>query len=287
MPGRTLDQLPIPPDRFRVDLQLASFETLEAAVAEDSLRSCRLRDLAKLRPGKLSGKLAARLAAVLDPANNSVTSHTLASSRYMRNLRIRFTGAVLKLVNEDRTGTVIRADVIKPVWAVDLRGLRNLDLKKLKEAFRGDLFRAARKLLGPDKGPEGFLLAVLHGEFETAEGVYQPHYHLVATGDWAAIVNSLRVQPGYRRSGRVKRPVRIKRELTNLPYALSYLLKSYWPAKWAGHVSGVNAARRSRGHQRIPEPYHSELLLWLNKWKIGDIILKIGVKQGKEGLYVT
>ena len=205
----------------------------------------------------------------------------------MREQRIQVIGAVWKAVDEDKTGKVARFDVIKPAWACDRKALRRKSPSRLKSEFRTELNRAAKKLKpGGAAACSGFLFASVHGDFETNRGLYQLHWHIVATGDWVDVIHKLRTVKAYKKTEAVKRPIRKSTKLRDHAYGLTYILKSYWPGKWKGEVSGQKNERRNRKHFRIPEPFHSDALLWLNKWNLDDLILMIGVEVRKEGLHV-
>ena len=287
MSGRSITDLPRPPKRFRGDLHSPGFETWKKAADEDAKRAKRLRKWAKARKGKRAARALA-LADRLDPAIHPQTPQTPASARHMREQRILIIGAVWKLVDEDQTGKVIRFDVIKPSWAGKREAFRSQCAVRVRAEFRADLLRAALKVKpGGAAKCEGFIFAALHGEHEVVDKLYQPHFHVIATGDWVAVIDRLRKMRAYHVTARVKRPIRASRKLTDLAYALTYLLKSYWPGKWCGYVSGQAGKRRRRKHGRIPEPHHTEVLLWLDRWTLSDLTLLVGIKVTKPGLTMT
>ena len=286
MSGLSIEQMPLPDNQFRIDVQSADFESCFLAATEDQKRSKQARKMAKNRTGKRAVKYR-ELADILDPSFTPQTPITLASSRYMRDLRIKVIGAVLALAVSHPDLDICRFDIAKPRWAVPPRIFRKQSPVNMKGKLRADLLRSARKL-GFNNVPEiqGYLIAFLHGEFTQFDNLpqcFHPHFHALACGDWIAVVDNMRRQPGYAPTDSTKTPIRATRELHNLPYALSYLLKSYWPAKWKGSVSFVGRKRRTTKHRRIPEPHHSDLLLWLNKYEPSDLILKMGVYQTKKG----
>ncbi len=101
------------------------------------------------------------------------------------------------------------------------------------------------------------------------------------------VVDRLRNSRNYRsvRKGdelRSVQRVRINRSLTNLPAPLTYLIKRYWSARWEG-VLGDRAVRQSYP-SRIPEPRHSQLLLWLDQWSLKDMCLLMRLEVGSAGL---
>ena len=287
MAGLSMADLPFPEDCYRVDLHSPNFETSEAAAFQDAFKAKGLRRRAKKCRRKRAVRLNA-LAELLDPEVTPETPQTLASSRYMRDLRIRVIGAVWKLVAEDRTGQVERIDVLKPGWAMSGKDFRKLDPDRLRAEFRADLLRAAKKLgLVSAANSKGFLIAFLHGEHQADCDLLHPHFHLIASGDWIDVVMRLKKLRKYKPTDRVKRPIQRGKQLTKLAYALTYLLKPYWPKKWMGHVSGVGRERRSRRHNRIDEPQHSEVLMWLHQFRLDQTVLKLGVRQIRHGLKLS
>lgn len=284
MAGKGVTDLPRPPDEWRVDLHSMRFESAEFAACEDATRARILRKRVRNLSGKRRGRMLA-LADLLDPKVTPEIPKTPASARYIREQRIRIISWVWKAAAEDETGTVARFDVIKPSWAVDRNGLRKTKARALSRQFRTELDRAVKKVVrGCASACRGFLIAIMHGEHESRSKLYQPHWHLIATGDWVSVVKALKKVKAYRRTRRVKRPVRARTKLNDLAYALTYLLKLYWPGKWAGKVSGKRTKRRNRGHQRIKEPFHSDLLLWLHQHDLKDMVLMMNARACSSGL---
>lgn len=286
MAGRGITDLPFPPEQWRVDIHSAGFESAEFAAHQDALRAKMLRKRATKLTGKRRGRMLA-LADALDPTLTPEIPKTPASARYIRDQRIRIIGAVWKAVAEDLTGEVARFDVIKPGWACRRKLFRRTKAAQLCNEFRADLNRAALKVRpGGASQCDGFLIAFIHGEHEIRSKLFQPHWHLVATGDWVAVVNGLKDVKAYKPTKRVTCPVRETDKLHHLAYALTYLLKIYWSGKWRGKVSGQKNQRRRRKHGRITEPYHSDVLLWLNKQSLKDMVVLMKVRAGNEGLVV-
>lgn len=286
MPRLNITKLGLLSDAWRVDLHSPGFETWKDAFEEDSRRSRRLRKWAVRRRGRRAAQ-ANELADLLDPKVTPGVPDTPASARYLRDHRIRIISAVWKLVAGDETGKAARFDAIKPAWACKSSRLRKETAIRLRGEFRADLLRAAAKVIPGGAGNcEGFLFAVLHGDYEEVEKLIQPHFHIVATGDWVAVVDRLRHMAAYQPTDRVKRPIRARRKLQDLAYALTYLLKTYWPGKWCGHVSGKFGKRRSRKHGRIPEPIHSKVILWLSEQNLQDMILMMKLEVQKCGLVI-
>ncbi|WP_430386734.1 hypothetical protein [Blastomonas fulva] len=289
MASLQISQLPLPCEDFSIEIHSTCFEAFLEASAEDAFRAKRLRKLARCRKPKHAAQLRA-LADILDPELTQQTPQTLASSRYMRDLRIRVIGAVWQLAARSHLA-LCRYDIAKPSWVLSPKAFRDATPIALKAKLRADLLRAAASI-GFDGVPQisGFLIAFLHGEyteFDDSRAHLHPHFHCLVSGDWIAVVEAMRAQRGYKPTAASLTPIRASRKLDDLPYALSYLLKSYWPAKWKGTVSGVGTKRRNRDHRRIPEPHHSEVLLWLHHARPSDLVLKMGLNQARGGFTMS
>ena len=286
MSALRIDELPWPTDEFRIDLHSKNFESENEVELEDAKRAKRLRKTALGEQAKRAAELL-DLANLLDPLLTPQKPITLASSRYLRELRIRVIGALWRLVDDHGDINICRYDIAKPSWARSPHAFRNETAIGFKAKLRADLLRSADKLgFANVSNVDGFLLALLHGEltqFDDNPEHIHPHFHLIAGGNWIAIAENMRKQPGYQRNPYTVVPIRASRTIQDIPYALSYLLKSYWPATWRGTVSNVGRKRRTRDHRRMPEPHHSDVLLWLHKTVPSDLLLKMGIHLNREG----
>lgn len=167
--------------------------------------------------------------------------------------------------------------------------LMDLDPRRLTAALAAALYaKGAAKATG-------WLIVFLHGEHEPKGNVYRPHFHGYAYGGMVDVVRRLRELPNYRtqkigKDGRINavyRPVQVKvKRPRNFRRQIAYRLQSYWPAK-AIIVSDDGLLKRARRKRRIVEPYHSQVLLWLDRWKLADLTLMIGVRVTKAGLVQT
>ncbi len=258
------------------------FETKTDARLEDRRRRKRLARATKsahrLIDQRALRSLLDRLLTAEQP--NAKPAPTLASHRYTRDQRIRFTGALLKLVekypaNQLRTFTLLPAG-----WEIPAADLNETDPKKLLARLRSTLVR-----LGASQA-NGFLIAVLHGEFEPGEKVYRLHVHGLAGGEMIAVVDKLRWRAGYRRRKDVYYPV-VLQELRNRPNQLSYLFKSYWHSKRIGPVGSEGKRKRDNKGKRLSEPYHSQKLLWLDRFDLGDLTLLIHCRVESANLVLS
>ena len=278
MPGISITDLPWPMNAHRVDRLDPEFESKLAASEEDRLRAERLREQAG-RHGGDWGARAADLADLIDP-DKTKKPGTLASMRFMRDQRIRFTGEELRLVDEDQTGRLARYDIIKPRNACDLDQHIDHDPRLLLQSLRVDVSRVG-------KGPlNGFLVAAHHDEWNPTTQFFQPHAHIFASGGYIDRLEALRGLKAYKRTNEVRTPIRASHELTALPHALSYVLKSFILERPTLPHGANGAPTRPRSGQRLKEPYHTAWLLWADQWDLADMTLLMGVRIGKDGLVV-
>ncbi|KFL46399.1 hypothetical protein IL54_1815 [Sphingobium sp. ba1] len=129
----------------------------------------------------------------------------------------------------------------------------------------------------------GYIFVGLHGEFNRNTGCFHLHLHGIADGEMVNVVRGLKKLPRFRfdRKRDLRSPIRVTRlRMTNLPYPLLYTVQDWWPGRFILVRNGKPV--RSR-RQRIPEPYHTLLLLWLDRWSLADMILMVGIRAGKHG----
>jgi hypothetical protein len=298
----SIADLPFPDDEFRIDLDPArpldrngnpqqQFETLEFSTNED--RAERGEPLLAATSASSYGLFRARSAHKLGrKLLRRRRPRTLASSRYLREVRIRLSAAAQKLLLDCRWHPLETSTfaVIPRTWEFEPANFDDADARKLLDAFRADLNRCGAKKA------DGFLICFLHGEFEPEAGIYVLHVHGIVAGGMIGVLDALRRTKNYRcntqghltGSSRVKTRIQISRKLlTDLPYTLIYPLKTYWPSKRIGPVGENKVIKRQRQHHRIAEPYHSQVLLWLDQWSLPDITLLMKVRVGPEGFVIS
>lgn len=267
------------------------FETGAEAAREDRLRARRMRRVLN-RPGPTNWlNIAARLwlAKHISPrvghpsldrealgslaerlesgVARNVPPLTLASSLRMRAIREGLSGALLEAFADYPDADLRTVTVIYSGWSFTPAELDRATAAKLKAQFRQHLNRA-----GVFKVP-GPLFAVLHGEFEPASGRYMLHYHLITTAEKAAALQrglSAKTIKGYTVTPTGAAPVRRSR-LGDRIAQLSYLAKSYWPSRPVIQIGGK--PKRVRDPRRIPEPYATQVLLWLDRQRFTDLVV--------------
>lgn len=72
---------------------------------------------------------------------------------------------------------------------------------------------------------------------------------------------------------KVRTPLRID-PLHDAPRQVSYVLQSWWPSRPV--VMTDRGLKRVRAKGRIPEPYHSEYLVWLHRQTMSGMRVRMG-----------
>lgn len=288
MSGRSINDLPPPPRGYRVNRACPNFESLADCRAEDRRRSVALARTISRCPGRFDVPWASRLAMAL-AANAQGTDEfeTLASRVYMRGLRVKVGGAVWQLVDSEPGCTT--CTILGRSWEVAPDRLTDVDPIALLRAFRADLYRAGLA------GSGGWLFAVWHGEYDPIAGIFRLHLHIVCSPAMIPVIDGLRSASNYKFASSlpdggwdpVYRRIRINRkDLHSLPDPLTYLLQSFWPSRPI-LITEVGSRRRVRQKRAIPEPYHSMVLTWLDRWSLKDMTLLVGLRVTREGLIRT
>ena len=120
----------------------------------------------------------------------------------------------------------------------------------------------------------------------------QVHWHLIVVGDgMVSAIKRLRQQPRFKRRvgarnnpDGVKMRIKIQRvRQSRLHRAINYATKGTWYQKWRDE--GADGARRTQKYRsRIQEPTGSKVLLWLDRWKVGDMTMMLNLWVSKSGL---
>lgn len=245
-------------------------ETKKGANEEDDRRIELLEDS--------DGKQSQKLADILKRAQDSNTrAESLSSSRTMRKFRKRIIGDVLsclKSVPEDefRLYTLIPTEFRYPKGE-----LKNADLNKIKRQVNRLLMSAG---INKAKG-------VLFGgtDIRFKDNHYDIHLHFVAAGGMCDVLDNLAKNKLFNKTERVVRPV-LAKEVNGLPFALSYLIKSYC-ADETGHSQPKQQFSGASGHHRLKKGDEREYLIRRNRWSINDMMFFGGLELGKKGLRLT
>ncbi|MEQ8743965.1 hypothetical protein [Parasphingorhabdus sp.] len=269
-----------------------SFETDRAAANEDRLRDRKLKAMERKLRKKLDKKIKKKLTALRRKLNADHVSETLASARYMRKLRRWVAGYLWKLTINSGFGRVRFVTVVPRHWEIGADDLHLVDPRQLLSAFRSALNRCGAN------HARGWMFFYIHGEYEPAANVFHIHVHGLAAGEMIGIFDVLRNKPRFKsrrqrsKSAEGKKAVSIQRvqvrrkRLTNLPDPITYVVQSFWPSR-AQYMLNEKDPKRQTRKRRIPEPYHSQYLVWLNRWSFGDMVLTIGLRRTKSGFDIS
>ncbi|QOV93444.1 hypothetical protein [Novosphingobium sp. ES2-1] len=285
MSGRGISGLGMPPMQYRVDLWCPGFETAKASTMEDLSRGEGLCRAVRDYPGKIDRPEGLRLATSL---MSEEPTGSLASSVAMRSHRIKVCGHIWQLIRKVKTNKVRTFTIVPATWEYPADRLMEADPAAMINGLRAALYgRGAGQA-------SGWLIAFVHSEHDPIADVYRFHVHGFAHGGMIEVVDRLRSLPNYRsrlhlpdgsRNPVYRRVRRARKGLRNLPAPVTYLLQSFWPARAVISKDGSRFRVRRKG--RIKEPRHSQVLMWLDKHRLEDITLMIGLRVTKDGLKQT
>ena len=273
--------------RRRLNRALYDFETLAEVGVERRFRIGAVFRQIALEHGWTRRRQLMRLLVRLEGASSRLRG-SMANPVCMHRLRKRVAGHVWKLAAETSHMAPITCTLFPRGWEVPAGQLRGFN-PEVKLA-------ALRRLINSHGGDvaDGYLVAFIDGEFEPRRAVYQMHLHVLAAGEFRRVTDkALRSCPTFRPnraaygvSEWVYRRIRVDPGLSNLPRQLTYLVKGYWPSRWQG-FNAAGKLIRARGKKRIPEPHHTEVLLWMDRWRLNDIALLMNVRAGRSGFVLA
>jgi len=245
------------------DGKLKGFETEKQAEAE---KKSRVRSLSE---SKLLG--AQQLAIRLSNCNNEDRCNSNACPVCARQARVWFCGAILALFNQTLTSELQVITLMKDAWSYKAGFLNKLTPRDLTSQIRRHFDRSE---LG-----HVLMLGAIHGEFNEGNQVWTPHVHAICHIGEGCNLNILR-KKYYSSTGSICKPMMVQR-FTNRPRQTAYLLKSFWGLR-------ISTPKPAKGHndstKRIGEPHHTEYLLWLDSWKLSDLLLFYNGKRNGDAL---
>lgn len=278
--------LPTVPRRWRPDRAKAcqgkyAMESRAKAKAEDCGRGkASEKALAEDKDGLLPAREVRRL-------TNSFKCRTskkrcdpsLASMVSMRRTRVMIAGWLWKLFRQRRWGRAATVHIAPASWEIPFAELLDIDPRRLLAELRAALYRD-----GAAKA-DGYLILFLDGEFDPTRLVFRLHVHGQGAGGMLAAADRLRFRKNFESHKPDPARVVIRFDVGRLPRCLTYLLKPDWFAVWRGiKKDGTKGKSRKR---RIKEPYGTLFRVWLNRWTIDDICLRIHLTVGAQGFVVT
>ena len=280
------------------------FETEQASAREDRRRTRRMRRLFRIltrlgrtnwtnmkdrhwlarqyplgvpKPALNPDQIRALAERLEDGVASGLPPTTLGSSLRMRLIRLAFHRTLLDAFAPYADDDLRTLTVIYSGWAFSPADLDGVTATQVKAQFRQHLNR-----VGVPKVP-GPLFAVLHGEFEPTSGLYRLHFHILTTAAKAAALKACLTSEtikGYAITATGAAPVRRSR-VRDRGRQFSYLAKSYWPSRPVVMIDG--RPKRVRKPRRIPEPFATQVLLWLDRQSFADLVLLNDVWSPRKG----
>ncbi len=286
MSRANIEQLGPAPPRFRVDQRT---DALDGLIKFEDEASCRAWDesrLAAIERRIASGTInrhdlraAMKYASYLRNVLAGKKKRLSAASRVqMREWRIRISGHLWAHVDQLGPDGWMFFTIILPSWWVKSSKLNAVSAKHLMGRLRQALHRAG------SSDAQGWLYTMIHGEFDGATKGFPLHVHGIATGEMIGVLRRLRKQPQFRQGKRdreryphlsVRRKVKIDKPRGNLPAALTYASKSYWP-QHDSRIDEDGERRRVGRKHRIDYPKHLvRHLLWLHAQPVKHQVLLV------------
>lgn len=280
--------VPMPAKAFRLDSKKAKqkhfgeFESEDSAYLEDKRRA------KLLKQGRFhsTGKLAKKLKRLEKRLLSDEAPKSLASSRYMRGVRLRICGHLWKMFETKQPKSLRFFTLIPRNWEIAAGHLQDFcPVRALRN------FRRILNLYGANTA-KGFFYAAIHGSFDPISKKYQLHLHGLASGKMVEVLERLRQTKNLISTKRdletenVRQRVSVSRKrIDNLPRTVSYTLKAFWPSR----IGKAQADDQSipAGKRRIPNPYHAEYLLWLDRLETHNLILTIGLSASRHGYRIS
>jgi hypothetical protein len=289
--ARTWESTPRAPLAFRPSAAAqngddkSNFETLQKSINEDATRASLLGKQARKmspeeRPKALH--LAQRLwEGVRDPA---CPPETLASSLYTRDVRDRLAGNVTQLITDPMCDPTAFVTLIRIGMWVPAEDLVATNPHTLNQRLRNDLNRHGVT------AASGGLIGTLDAEYDSRRRGAEFHWHLVMWGEKLAAVEKFRdldlykpERVGAHDEGKpdIHRVV-VERRIRHLSNSVAYALKfRVLDEQTYLKPDGTVAQGRTR---RIPQPHFSQWLLWMDRWRVADLLITQGLKRTAEGI---
>lgn len=291
MSRRGIGGLPPPPSGFDPvrntdrDDGVIKFETKGKAEVEDRLRLTRLLRLARQGSNLADSRAALRLAKRVERAiADDKVSSTPASARYLRRIRRRLAGWLWFISTTHPHYHQTLVTLLCDIWKIPAPDLMLFDPVRMLANLRSLLWSR-----GADVA-RGYLELGIHCEYFEPSDEFHFHIHGIAAGEMVDVIDGLRAARQFKQIGtpgeKKPRPnIQIKPITGNRPAPYLYTLQSFAPRR--GYVDPITGEVHRGSKRRIPEPYHSLYLLWLDRYRIEDLVLLIGLRVTTKGLTVT
>ena len=209
------------------------------------------------------------------------TVRTPASKAAFRRFRIPWVRHVAALVQASGGHPISFGTLLPRSLEIPDEAFESFDPEAVNKAFKSFLNRR-----GIDKC-KGWLIAGLHGEYDSIGEVWRIHWHLLVCGEMIKVIDDLRDEEDFKSAKGEAPRVRMSRKpLTDIPRVASYLLQSWWPNRPKGNFAD-DAIFHRKHRSRLPEPQQVRWLLWMHQRKLSDLVLLMGVRRTASGFKMT
>ena len=159
--------------------------------------------------------------------------------------------------------------IISDQWRLKPSELTPERLKRITKAFRQ---RFRRKCA---QGVKGHLVAVLDGSYDEFYGVFQIHFHGIATGEMIDFIKTkVRSARAFKATPEVLFPIKCQ-ALKNPPRQCGYLWKWCWDVRRENGLQGDD--RRVYKSKKMPEPFSTHYLSVLAALSHSDVMFMINI----------
>ncbi|CAH0497220.1 hypothetical protein [Novosphingobium sp. CECT 9465] len=220
-----------------------------------------------------------RLEAALEGDPEAVT---LASRMVMRKVRKPWVQHAGKLVRASKGHTISFGALLPRHLELTEEEFEAFDAEAEKKAFKSFLNRRG---IAKHKG---WLIAVLHGEYDSFRKLWRVHWHILACHEMIKVIDGLRTEPDFKKSKRERPRVRRSREpLVNIPRIVSYLLQAWWPNRPSGKFGDAPKEGRTDHRMGIVGLPHARWLIWMDGRKLSDLVMLVGLRRTTSGFKMT
>lgn len=244
------------------------FETGDDCEVEDRRRIASLR-----RDGRREA------IALADILSAEVPKPTQASARFMRVARCRIILEALRILTKVAAGDLYFATIIVARWffPVDTAKLEGVDIGKIQRGFIQHLNRAGGResngiLIGRFEG------ALMDNSRDQQRG-YHLHLHGVADARMEVVLRQMTEQVAYGDTDAVGQSVRLQPVTPGTTArVLGYSFKAQWRTRKGENGTAQSGATFLRDGGRLPEPHHTDALLWLHERKLANFTVAYGTR---------
>lgn len=151
-------------------------------------------------------------------------------------------------------------------WTIPAGKLNSLHPRTITDKLRQQFLRM---------GFTGAIIGAIDGSFDPDLKVWFVHVHLVVKGLTHEMAKKLHEL--YPASSDIPKPVMVGK-VEDAGGRFSYVLKAFWNLR-TRFIDSQGRVNTPEKKQRVPEPHHTEYLLWLDRFAVSDQMLLVGVRR--------